>query len=191
MNRPLCGFAFGIACVACGQDVRLGTVAADGAIDVVTDSPSGNPFTPGGYTLHFLGPEQTSCMGSLGPGDEPSFSGITVTSLGLVDGVVTIVTPSATLMSIAGSPILSALGQASIDLVPGDPNSSPEIWGGTGVGSFISGPISTTNTMRFIGADSTTGHNASGVDAVLGLLYETANGMGACVVSFPVLFTQP
>jgi hypothetical protein len=173
-----------LALVACRHDVQLG-VAVDGAADAVDGN--GNPFTSGSYPMAFLDPAQRMCDGTL-VGMDASFTAITRASLGLVDGTVTFATPTATTLTIAGTPIMMALGQPSLDLMPS--MGSAPFWDGLVSGDFTTGPLGTMRTATDLAADSTTA-TAPMIDAQLAVLYTTVDGNGSCTVAFGVAFTHP
>ncbi len=188
------GVAVGVAVASgCGIDVRLGT-ALDAAVSV--DGPvdaSIGPFTPGTFMLTFLDPIDVSCDGTM-TGNEASFSGITRATSNLVDGTVTLSPVNATVITLSGTPIMTAFGQASIDLVPNPAALPPEfpqtIWDTSVMRDFGSGPLSTLHTVRYFGIDSATASTPTSMQAAVALLYETTDTMGACFVSFGATLTS-
>ncbi len=178
------GFA---SLIGCGKDVQLG-VGPDAA---VIDAPQG-VFASGTYKITFIDPFDTSCDGSL-TGNEASFTTITRTSASLVDGTVTLAMPATNVLSIAGTPVSSALGQASVELVPNPAATPPDfpqtIWDADVTRDFGSGPNGTLHVARYIGVDSATAANPT-IEAAVALLYETPDTTGSCFASIRVALTS-
>ncbi len=168
----------------CGRDVRLGTAPdAASSVDGTVDAPNLAPFMPGVYSLTFLDPIQTSCDGTL-IGNEAMFSGITRASANLVDGTVTLSAGTATLITVSGTPITTAFGQPSIDLVPNPAASPPDfpqtIWDTNVMRDFGVGPLATLHDVRYFGIDAATAGTPAMMEAAVALFYETSDMSGYC-----------
>jgi len=168
--------------VACGKDVQLG-VGPDAELGL--DAPQG-VFIAGSYALSFIDPFDISCEGSL-TGSEPSFSTLTRASTNLVDGPVTLTMPGAGVLAISGTPISTAMGQATVNLVPNPSALPPDfpqtIWDASVMTDFGAGPSGTLHNARYIGVDSASAANPSAMEAAMALLYETPDTTGLCYLS--------
>jgi hypothetical protein len=175
-----------LALGACGRDIQLGTsldAASDAALDAVA-----SPFTAGAYTASFLDPPQVMCAGSLAR-LEADFSGITRANSALVDGTVTF-TPTTDQLAISGAPIQSGFPTATITVVPDTTSNPPTLWDMSVNGSFGSGPDATTIVSIALAIDSATAQAASGIQSGYAQLFETADTLGQCSVTFGALFVR-
>ena len=142
---------------------------------------TGGTITAGNYTLAIQGPADVYCDGSL-KGQEAAFSSITATSLGLVGGAVSVATPSATTVEVAGAQFATAYGASPFALgaqdgvFAGFTNETGSGPAGTHfVGKyFVLDPGSATPSLIYGGA---------------GAGYETADGSGTCSVAFGATLT--
>jgi hypothetical protein len=170
--------------VGCSRDIRLGSLP-DGPVAQI-DAPS--PFTSGSYSISFLDPIQTQCMGALA-GHEVDFNVITRASLNLVDGQVTL-SGAGNQLEIAGTTIQSAFGQPSLVLVP-DPMAQPaSLWDVSKTGSFGAGPDSTNAKDLAFAVDSATAHDQAGIQGAYARAYESMDGMSVCSVTFGSLLVR-
>ena len=174
---------------ACGRDIRLGGGVGDASVDAPADG-TGNPFIPGSYTMHFLDPAAASCDGSL-VGQEAMFALLTTADQRFVDGGVVVSTPNPTALALAGDPVMSAVMQPAITLMPGSPGAPPELWDAVVMGSFGTGPVTTNRTAIDLAVDSTTAQATAGIEGQLTELFETADTTGSCNVAFGVTLTRP
>jgi hypothetical protein len=177
--------------LGCGRDVQVGGAFADAATRGDGPVNAINPFAPGPYTMHFLGVVQVLCGGTL-QGLEPAFSSINGGTLNLVDGPVTFATPSASVLTITGSPLVNALGSSSVDLALDAMFTWPALWDGVVVFDFGPGPQSTRRLEDVVSAlpESATATEVSGYFAAL-YAPSSASTMDSCGVSLGVKFTRP
>ena len=176
-----------LAASACGRDVYLGELVppADASIDA---AGNGNPFTAGAYGVQFLDPSVVNCSGTL-TGQDADFNIVTRTSLGLVDGAVTLVTPDGASLAIAGTPISSRFGESVVTIIP-DSTSEPPLWSGEVDGSFDTGPDATICQAIALAADPATATTPSGIQGAIAFLFATSDANGACSLTFGALFTK-
>ena len=181
---------------ACGTDVRLGSAPdaridapVDSQLDAPTDGPT-NPFTSGTYGLAFFDPVQVMCDGDL-IGMEANFESITRVTLSFVDGTVALSATDGTHLRVSGPPIGTGFGGGDLVMVPepDPPPGEPVVWGASVSGNFGSGPLSTTNTDRFLGMDSSSA-NEPQISAYGAALFQNAGSSGACTVAFTATFAS-
>lgn len=181
-----------VAVAGCGKDVPLGDVTPDGAPPPPDATPmidaAMNPFTMGSYMLTVQPGPIAMCEAGL-VGHEPDFEALTPGSLGVTDGVVTFMTPTSTILTISGTVIQMAIGQSSINLMPGTPPEvPPQIWDGSVSGNFGGGPDSTTRVATDYAVDITTAHAAT-IEAQIAILFVDLATSDDCTLIFGVAFT--
>lgn len=176
---------------ACGKDVRLGSApdaASDAAAPPIDGHPD-NPFFMGSYALAFVDPAQAMCEGDL-VGMEATFESITRAMLDFGNGTVMLEAPTASQLRVSGTPIDAGFGGAALTMMPepDPPPGEPAIWGGAVEQNFGVGPLSTTNTQRFLGLDSGSASEPQ-ISAVAAALFETESASGSCSVAFVASLT--
>ena len=174
------------ALVACGQDVRLGTVIVDGP--TIPDAPPdglGNPFTAGMYSVGFLDPAIAQCSGALS-GNEADFMSITRASVNLVDGDVTFATPDQSSLVITGTPITTGFTESTLDL--SFANASPLLWADQFMTDFGPGPDGTLREVMALAVEVDTAQAPGGIQSSVSIIYELAGDM--CSVTFGALFMK-
>lgn len=180
------------ALAGCGKDIPLGDVTPDGA-PPPPDAPLAidaaiNPFTDGSYMLTVQPGPFAMCEGNLA-GHEADFTALTPGSLNVTDGVVTFTTPTPTTLTITGTQVQMAIGQSSIDLMPGtQPDVPPNIWDGSVSGDFGTGPDATTRIATGYAVDIDTAH-APTIEAQIAILFADLASGGDCTLVFGVAFT--
>ena len=174
---------FGTGTLANGGTVS-GSVQGDfGEIQWV---PPGATILPGNYSLAIAGSSTVTCQGTLA-GHEADFAGITIADLGVGGGAVTVSTPSEPIVNVAGAPISSGFGSATLEL--DEQSDQAGLYAGFAMASG-SGPDGTQFLGKYLAFDGST----ASTTLVLGSAggdYVTADRNGYCEVSFPAQLTQP
>ncbi len=143
-------------------------------------------ITPGSYTLAVIGPSQVYCEGAL-VGHEADFAGITLASLGLVGGSVTVATPTLDEVTVAGAPISSSFGASPFELDDGV--GTPGLFAGF-TNATGAGPDSTTFMGEYLVIDASTA-TSTFINAGVGAGYIAADGSSNCTVAFGASLTSP
>ncbi len=169
------------------------TVSGDfGPIDFTGDgggSGSGSDssaITPGSYTLAVTGPSQVYCEGAL-VGHEADFAGITLASLGLVGGSVTVATPTPDEVTVAGAAISSSFGASPLQL--NDGVGTPGLFAGF-TNTTGAGPDGTTFVGEYLVVDASTA-TSTFINGGVGAGYVAADGSSDCTVAFGASLTSP
>jgi hypothetical protein len=190
MRRTFSSFFAGwmaLLASACGSDVLLGGAPADGSVDV--GDAALTPFPEGDFQMTVSSASTIVCMNGW-VGMESAFSGVTLASLGIVDGVVTVAAADATHVVMSGAPIETGLRVSSVPLEKaGGGEVPPQIWAGVGTRAE-NGPLSSTLIAIEIEADETT-VEATGFDGRVSAWYiDLATDGTQCLVGFATHFER-
>jgi hypothetical protein len=167
-------------------DTITANVAGDfGAIEFLPGGGGGGgggTITDGAYTLTVFGPSEVHCEGTL-VGQEAAFASITASDLALTGGAVTLANGT-NLVTIAGAPIASGFGAASLDL-----DSMDGLYAGF-TNENAPGPAGTTFVGKYLVVDSGSA-TATLINGGVGAGYTTANDDGQCTVALGASLTAP
>ncbi|MBS1122986.1 MAG: hypothetical protein H6Q90_5214 [Deltaproteobacteria bacterium] len=167
-------------------DTITANVAGDfGAIEFLPGGGGGGgggTITDGAYTLTVFGPSEVHCEGTL-VGQEAAFASISALDLGLTGGAVTLANGT-NLVTIAGAPIASGFGAASLDL-----DSMDGLYAGF-TNENAPGPAGTTFVGKYLVLDSESA-TPTLINAGVGAGYSTATDDGQCTVALGASLTAP
>jgi len=175
--------------VLLGGSVDAGSARPDTSAMLDASQASLTPFPDGAYQMTISPTSNVVCMGAW-VGMESAFSGITLATLGLVEGPVELLGTDATHVDFSGATIETDFMTTPVSLEKGGgPGVAPEIWIGIGT-RVASGPLGSALIGVDLEADETT-ITSTGFDGRISAWYiDLAMDGTQCLVGFTTHFER-